>query len=497
MKKPELISPAGTLEKLKIAFEYGADAVYAGVPDFSLRARINEFDYKKMRQGVKYAHERGKKVYATLNIYARNSDLKKIETAVKKYHLIGVDAVIVSDPGILKAVKKIAPKMEIHLSTQANCTNFEAAKFWMEQGVKRIVLAREITLDEIAEIHKKLPRLELEYFVHGAMCMSYSGRCILSKWLSGRSANLGECSQPCRWEYDIESHPLPLPSARSGQAFVKGGNKENAMEIEEDKNGTYIFNSKDLCLIEHLDKLWKAGITSFKIEGRTKSAYYVAAITKLYREGIYNIFKFKTPQPPFEKGGVKEECKEGGIKEYFEKWEIKYAPPKGWKFELEKITNRGYTTGFLFGEEKCEHNFLRSHEECEWQFVGEVVEEGRILNFKSIRQAQDKLKILKKDQISNDKFKKWEDGEEVREGKEGIENKIYIKIHNALCVGDEVEFVVPRGENMKMKIKKMYDTEDGAEIKEAHGGQGRIIFLRTDKIIPERSMVRRKIITNA
>ncbi|MFH1030434.1 MAG: U32 family peptidase C-terminal domain-containing protein [bacterium] len=437
MKKPELISPAGTLEKLKIAFEFGADAVYAGVPDFSMRARINEFTYGKMAQGVKYAHERGKKIYATINIYAHNKHIKKIENAIKKYADIGVDALVISDPGILKIARKAAPKMTIHLSTQANCTNYEAAKFWYEQGVKRIVLAREVSLKEITEIHTKIPKIELECFVHGAMCMAYSGRCILSKWLTERSANLGECAQPCRWEYELvigESgcRDKALPCSASS------GIKENGGILEEDQHGTYIFNSKDLCLIEHLDKLYKAGVTSFKIEGRTKSAYYAAVTAKLYREGIDKI-----PLVPFKKGGKR-----------------MYALPKGWKKEIQKIRNRGYTTGFLFGEEKCEHNFERSHEECKWQFAGEVIKSSKF-----------KVQSLKL----------WKEA-------------VFVKAHNALYVRDEIEFVASRGENIKMKIKKMYDAKNLKEIKEAHGGQGQAVIIPVEFDIPVMSMVRRKVI---
>ncbi|MFH1187446.1 MAG: peptidase U32 family protein, partial [bacterium] len=307
MTPPQLISPAGTLEKLKTAFTFGADAVYAGVPDFSLRARINDFTFTKIKQGTEYAHARNKKIYATLNIYPRNTHISKVETAIKKYKSIGVDGFIISDPGILQIAKKVAPQTNIHLSTQANCINYEAAKFWETQGVKRIVLARETSLKEIAEIHKKVPKIELECFVHGAMCVSYSGRCILSKLFADRSANLGCCSQPCRREYKISL----------------ADEIDKDVIIDQDQHGTYILNSKDLCLIEYLDKLAKAGVSSFKIEGRTKSAYYLAAITKLYRQTIDN----------------------------------NYTPPKGYKAELEKITNRGYTSGFLFSEEKCEHNF--------------------------------------------------------------------------------------------------------------------------------------------
>lgn len=401
MKKPELISPAGTLEKLKTAFIFGADAVYAGVPDFSLRARINDFTYDKIKQGTEYAHKRGKKVYATLNIYPHNKHIKKIETAIKKHKKIRVDGLVISDVGVLKLAKQIAPKIPIHLSTQANCVNWKAVRFWQKQGVKRIVLARETSLKEIFEIHKKVPKIELECFVHGAMCMSYSGRCILSKLFSGRSANLGCCAQPCRREYKISL----------------ADEEEKNLLIDQDRHGTYILNSKDLCLIEYLGKLVKAGISSFKLEGRTKSAYYLAAITKLYRQTIDN----------------------------------NYIPPKGYKQELQKITNRGYTNGFLFSENKCEHNFEQSHKECKWQFVGEVIKNK--------------------------------------------ENRLFIKVHNALYLGDEVEFVTPIGKNSKLKLDNLKDAKANEDLKEVHGGNNQIAVVNIDKKIniPIGSMLRKKI----
>lgn len=400
MKQLQLISPAGTLEKLKTAFIFGADAVYAGVPDFSMRARINDFTYQKIKQGTEYAHQRNKKIYATINIYPRNRHINQVETAIKKYKEIAVDGFIISDPGILQIAKKIAPKINIHLSTQANCVNFEAAKFWQKQGVKRIVLARETSLKEIEEIHKKVPKIELECFVHGAMCVSYSGRCILSKLFANRSANLGCCSQPCRREYKISL------ADETGKDVL----------IDQDQHGTYILNSKDLCLIEHLGKLVKAGVSSFKIEGRTKSAYYLAAITKLYRRTIDN----------------------------------NYIPPKGYKTELEKITNRGYTTGFLFSEKKCEHNFEQSRKECEWQFVGEVIKKQN--------------------------------------------NKLSVKVHNALYLGDEIEFIAPVGKNIKIKLNNLKDGKIGENIKEAHGGNNKTAIISVGQKIDIAigSMLRKK-----
>ncbi|TRZ77214.1 U32 family peptidase [bacterium] len=381
MYKPELLSPAGTLEKLKTAFLFGADAVYAGVPDFSLRARINSFDHDAIKEGTEYAHKLGKKLYATANIFPFDEDLKKVRETIEKYCEANVDAIIISDPGIVKIAKEVNPDMPLHLSTQSNCTNSETAKFWYDQGVSRIIIAREMSLENILSMHEKVPEVELECFVHGAMCVSYSGRCILSKLFSDRSANQGKCSQPCRWGYDI------MPT----------GESDKNVKIEQDQHGTYILNSKDLCLINHLDQLRDAGVISFKIEGRTKSTYYVTGITKLYRQAIDG------------------DCK------LADKFEL----------ELEKFMNRGYTSGFLFSEEQCEHNFQESHKECNWQFVGEVVELG--------------------------------------------EGEISVKIHNELFIGDEVEIVIPHGDNIKLKIDNMKDVKSGDNIEEAHGGQEKII----------------------
>jgi len=381
MDKPELLSPAGSLEKLKTAFLFGADAVYAGVPDFSLRARINNFNLETIKEGAEYAHKLGKKLYATVNVFPFDEDLKKVKKTIEKYREANVDAIIISDPGILRIIKEVDSKIPLHLSTQANCANSEAAKFWHEQGVSRIIIAREVSLENIGLIHEKVPEVELECFVHGAMCVSYSGRCILSKLFANRSANRGWCSQPCRWAYDIK------PKDEFG----------DNVEIEQDQNGTYILNSKDLCLINYLDQLKDAGIKSFKIEGRTKSAYYVAGITKLYRQAIDN------------------NCEK----------------INGSDIELEKFMNRGYTSGFLFSEEQCEHNFQESHKICNWQFVGEVAESNK--------------------------------------------DEINVKIHNELFIGDEVEIVVPQGDNIKLKINNIKDAESGDILQEAHGGQEKIV----------------------
>lgn len=267
----ELLMPAGNLKKLKTAFHFGADAVYVGGKSFSLRAYADNFTEDELRDGVEYAHSLGKKVYVTVNIFAKNSDVD----AARKYFAflqeIGADAVLISDMGLLSVCKEVAPSLAIHLSTQANTTNVEAVKFYKTLGVKRIVLARELGYDEIAEIHNSVPDVELEAFVHGAMCMSFSGRCLLSSYFSGRSANRGECIQPCRWNYTItetERHA------------------DKPLDVEEDERGTYFMNSRDLRLLSHIPEIAKAGIVSLKVEGRMKSEFYVATVANAYRHAI-------------------------------------------------------------------------------------------------------------------------------------------------------------------------------------------------------------------
>ena len=260
-KTPELLAPAGSLETMKIAFEFGADAVYFGLPDFSLRVRINQFDEKTVRKAAKLCKKLGRKFYVTLNIYAHNRHLEQLPKHLKLIKKIKPDGVIISDPGILSILKKELPEQEIHLSTQANATNSEAIRFWHEQGISRVILAREVTLDEIKEIKKSVPQMELEYFVHGAMCMSYSGRCILSKWMTNRSANLGDCAQPCRWRYrQVQSAKRKVQSDEEEKKGMKmkvvDDQERFNVDLEEDQHGTYFFNSHDMNLIEHVEKLF-------------------------------------------------------------------------------------------------------------------------------------------------------------------------------------------------------------------------------------------------
>jgi len=307
MKRPELLAPAGNLEKLKMAVIYGADAVYLGGENFGLRAGAKNFTLKQLAEGIKFAHDREKRIYLTLNIIPHNEDLVGFPEYVAKLKELDLDAVIISDPGILKIVKNIIPEMEIHLSTQANTTNYAAVNFWYEQGVRRIILARELSLEEIKEIIKKSPPdMKIETFIHGAMCISYSGRCLLSNYMVGRDANRGDCAQSCRWRYYL------MEETRPGEYFP----------VYEDKKGTYIFNSKDLCMIEHLPSLIEAGIFAFKIEGRMKSSYYVATVVKAYRH-LIDSYLLKPDE---------------------------YFCDEKWLDEIKKVSHRYFTTGFYFAK---------------------------------------------------------------------------------------------------------------------------------------------------
>lgn len=414
--KIELLAPAGSLEKLKYAIEWGANAVYAGIPDVSMRARINAFTEKNLQEATEYVHSRGKKIFVTLNIYAHNYHLPTVEKHLKFLKKIGIDAVIVADPGIISLAKKIIPEVEIHLSTQANVTNWQAAKFWYDLGVKRIVLAREVTLEDIQAIKKHVPKLELEYFVHGAMCMSYSGRCILSKWMSGKSANLGDCTQPCRWNYKAKSEVSHYKTLE-----VQESQSLRPVILEEDSHGTYFFNSKDLNLLEHLEQLKKAGVDSFKIEGRNKSVYYVANVARAYRNVLDAIEQKKSPAE---------------IKK-ITRWASN---------ELDKLANRGYTKGFLLGNEP-QHNFDGQQTNEKFQFVGEVLENN--------------------------------DGE------------IKVKIHNAVKTGDTIE-IITKEKNIPIKIKTIYNHEH-EEVTSAHGGHGNVYYVKINKRDIEPMSLLRKI----
>jgi len=338
MNKPELIAPAGDFEKLKIAFQYGADAVYASTPQFSMRTRDIGFDLKSLLEGINYTHEIGKKIYLTLNIYPHPGEVEKLKEHAIKLIKLKPDAFIVADPGIITFLKGNSD-IPIHLSTQANATNQLAIDFWLRQGAERVVLARELSLKEISLISQRstasnMP-LAIEAFVHGSMCMAYSGRCQISNYLAGRDPNRGACVQACRFNYKLREYSLEEES-RPGEEFP----------IFEDKRGTHFFNSKDLCMIEHIDDLLSAGVSSFKIEGRLKSIYYVGAVTRAYRQAI-DIY-FEDPAIYEQK---KDELKE----------------------ELRKVSNRLYTTGFYYHKPTTEtNNYESSKPASRWGYVGLV-----------------------------------------------------------------------------------------------------------------------------
>lgn len=307
MNKPEILAPAGSLEKLKTAITFGADAVYLGGSKLNLRAFANNFSDDELKEGIEFAHTRGKRVYVTVNVIPHNEDLDGLEEYLVNLYNTGVDAIIVSDPGIIMTAREVAPNLEIHLSTQANNVNYKSATFWYKQGVKRIVLARELSLEEIKGVRENIPEdCDLEAFVHGSMCMSYSGRCLISNYMTGRDSNRGECAQPCRYKYFL------VEEKRPNQYFP----------IVEDDKGTYLLNSKDLCMIKHIPELVQSGINSFKIEGRMKSSYYVASVVKSYREALDS---------------------------YMENPE-KYKFKEEWMDNLLKTSHRDYYTGFYFGD---------------------------------------------------------------------------------------------------------------------------------------------------
>ncbi len=306
-RRPELLIPASCLEVLKVAVIYGADAVYIGGEAFGLRAKAKNFSLEEMKEGVAFAHSRGAKVYVTANILAHNRDLEGVRRYFEELRDVGMDALIISDPGVFMLAKELLPDIELHVSTQANNTNYGTYQFWHKLGAKRVVSARELSLEEIREIQANIPEeLEIETFVHGAMCISYSGRCLLSSFLTGRDANQGACTHPCRWKY----------------ALVEENRPGEYMPVFENDRGTYIFNSKDLCMIEHIPELLSVGIDSMKIEGRMKTALYVAAVARTYRLAIDDCLK----DPEYYRSRI-----------------------PFYREEIAKCTYRQFTTGFFFG----------------------------------------------------------------------------------------------------------------------------------------------------
>ena len=346
-KKVELLAPAGDFSKLKTGLYFGADAVYVGGKAFSLRSFAGNFDYDGLKQAVDYAHSLGKKIYITANIFARNADFSQLADYFSYLQSIGADAAIISDSGVAYIAKKFAPNLPIHISTQANLTNKYAVKFWHDQGASRAILARELSLDEIKEIHDFVPEIELEAFVHGAMCISYSGRCLLSDYLASRPSNRGECVQACRWNYTVKKNDLGADS----------GN----LPVEEDERGTYIFNSKDLNMSAHLNEMAEAGVCSFKIEGRMKSEYYLATVINAYRR-----------------------CMDSGFSPTVER-------------ELLTASHRDYTTAYTLGENHATVNYTDSQAKGDCDYIGNVLAGGNgsaVVEMRGRFKVGDRLEIL-------------------------------------------------------------------------------------------------------
>ncbi|MCF7858550.1 MAG: U32 family peptidase [Candidatus Cloacimonetes bacterium] len=345
----ELLSPAGDLNKLKYAVYYGADAVYASGQYFGLRAKSTNFNREQLKKAVKFCHDHHRKIYVTVNIFALNRDIKALPEYLQFLQSIQVDALIISDPGVFALAREYAPQIKIHVSTQANVTSWSAAKFWFDQGAARIILARELNIKDIAEIKQKVPEIELEIFVQGAMCMSYSGRCLISAFLNDRSANQGLCTQPCRWEYDL------VERSRPGEQF----------RIEQDKYGSYFFNSKDLNLINRIAEITELELDSVKIEGRMKSIYYVAAVTRAYRSAI--------------------DIGNNKISDNI-------------KNELNKISHRRYSESFFNSNDSKKTQYYGSSAYIrEYQFIGEItktIQQSAFIAIRSKFSVDDTLEFI-------------------------------------------------------------------------------------------------------
>ena len=398
MKKPELLAPAGSFEKAKVAFMYGADAVYCGTASLSLRSRA-EVDDNDLEKTIEYAHSIGKKVYAALNIYAWDTNYEEIEKQVKMLDRVHVDAIIASDGGVIQKIKEIAPNIDIHVSTQANVVSYHAAKFWYDNGAKRVILGRETSKDQIEEIMNNKPEdLEVEMFIHGALCWAYSGRCFLSEYLSCRSANLGDCSQSCRWAYNMY--------------LEEKNNPGNLMPVETDENGTYILSSKDLCLIKEIPQIVEMGVDSLKIEGRLKTEYYLASVVNVYRNAIDDYMK----------------------------------NPEGYDYtkylkELEKVKTRGLTT-FYFNDRnnKDFQEYEGKQYNPDYEFGGKILEdksknEQVLIEIKNKLSIGDLLELIVPDDIEVRAFKI----EKLYDGETGEE----IQTVNPGKLGQTVKLLIP------------------------------------------------------
>lgn len=419
-KKLELLMPAGNLEKLKYAIAYGADAVYAGVPMFSLRARENQFTWESLAEGVEYCHSRGKKIYFTANIYAHNMKIKPFMANFQKMMDMKPDAFIMSDPGLIHLVKQNFPEAEVHLSVQANNTNWAQAQFWKSLGITRIILSRELSLKEVKEIHEMVPDIELEFFVHGAICMAYSGRCLLSNYFSHRDPNQWTCSHSCRWEYKVfkkDASPEELYDTTgrpedyqelTGEFYLEERERPGELlPIDEDEYGTYIMNSRDICLLSYMQELADAGVVSFKVEGRSKTVNYLAGVGRAYRPAIDAV----------------EQNREYDAMELSK--------------EVFAISNRGYTPGFLVGNpgEKAIY-FEKNKELHEEEMAGIVVSETHEI-------PENLEKLLKEWKIAR------------------------IVVKNRIDVGDTLRLLSPT-QSVEFILEKIYSLT-GEEVTSAHG----------------------------
>ena len=400
MRNIELLSPAGDMQKLKTALYYGADAVYIGGKSLSLRALAGNFSNDEIVEATDYCHKLGRKIYVTVNIFAKNSDMAQAEEYLKFLERVGIDGVIISDPGLIYLARTVAPNLSVNLSTQANTLNYKSVEFWKNVGIKRVILARELSLEEISEIHKNVGDIEIETFIHGAMCISYSGRCLLSDYRTGRKSNRGECVQACRWNYEIRE---------------RGSNGE-FMEIEEDERGTYILNSKDLNLIDYIAELSDAGVCSFKIEGRMKSEYYLATVVNAYRRAIDEFYK-----------NGKE-----------------YKNNDLFKTELLKTAHRDFTTAYLLGENDRTVNYNDSQSKGTHKFIAQVLDYDKEQGFALIEMRNrfkkgDVLEVLSpsnsfNEQICVDLLK--DDKDQVIEDAKIVQQKLKLYTKVELAQGD-------------------------------------------------------------
>ena len=397
MKKPELLVPASSLEVLKTAVLFGADAVYIGGEAFGLRAKAKNFTLEEMAKGIAFAHEHGVKVHVTANILAHNRDLDDAREYFRQLAQLKPDALIIADPGMVMLAKEECGQIDIHISTQANNTNYQTFLFWYRQGIRRVVTARELSLSEISEIRQKIPDdMEIESFIHGAMCISYSGRCLLSNYFVGKDANQGACTHPCRWKYAV------VEETRPGEY----------LPVYENERGTYLFNSKDLCMIEHIPQMVEAGIDSFKIEGRMKTALYVATVARTYRKAIDDLFESR------------------------EKYE---ANMEWYKAEISKCTYRMFTTGFYFGKPD-ENTQIYDNS----TYVNEYIYLGTAVSI-PLDEAEKKMTLP-----------------------QGTNSVARISQRNKFCTGDSIELMKPDGTNEEAEVLAIYDEQGIARSSAPH-----------------------------